>query len=78
MLSVLHSQYHACWCSRDFRSHNIPSLASEELINPCGAATMADDALVPSVTRPSLANSPLFSATEGRIASTQILSIEKL
>ena len=44
MLSVLHSQYHACWCSGDFRnqsistrgidsqSRNIPSPASEELI----------------------------------------------
>ena len=39
MLSVLHSQYHACWCSGDFRiqdvnrplSRNIPSPASEEL-----------------------------------------------
>ena len=46
MLSVLPSQYHACWCSGDFRSQginrhgtcidpkswNIPSSASEELI----------------------------------------------
>ena len=43
MLSVLHSQYRACWCSGDFRSQgisrhgidpksrNIPSPASEEL-----------------------------------------------
>ena len=42
MLSVLYSQYHACWCSGDFRSQgirhgmdpqsqNIPSPASEEL-----------------------------------------------
>ena len=43
VLSVLHSQYHACWCSGDFRrqgfsrygidpqSWNILSLASEEL-----------------------------------------------
>ena len=43
MLSVLHSQYHVCWCSGNFRSqcisrngiepqsHNIPSLVSEEL-----------------------------------------------
>ena len=43
MLSVLHSQYHACWCSGDFRSQgisrhdinpqkqNILSPASEEL-----------------------------------------------
>ena len=43
MLSVLYSQYHACWCPGDFRSQasadmvfdpqswNIPSLASEEL-----------------------------------------------
>ena len=23
MLSVLHSQYHACWCSGDFRSQGI-------------------------------------------------------
>ena len=45
MLSVLHSQFHACWCSGDFRSQgisrygidpqsqNIPSPASEELNN---------------------------------------------
>ena len=45
MLSVLHSQYHACWCSGDFRSQginrhgidpqsrDIPSPASEELID---------------------------------------------
>ena len=45
MLSVLHSQYHACWCSGDFESQgisrrgigqisrNIPSLASGELID---------------------------------------------
>ena len=44
MLSVLHSQYHACWCTGDFRSQcisrhgidpqseNIPSPASEEFI----------------------------------------------
>ena len=42
LLSVAHSQYHACWCSGDFRSMskhgidkhswNIPFLASEELI----------------------------------------------
>ena len=43
MLYVLHSQYHACWCTGDFRSQcisrhdidlqsrNIPSPASEEL-----------------------------------------------
>ena len=43
VLSVLHSQYHACWCSGDFRSQcisrhsidlkswNIPSPAAEEL-----------------------------------------------
>ena len=46
MLSVLHSQYHACWCSSNFRrqdismhgidtqSPNIPSPASEVLMNP--------------------------------------------
>ena len=45
MLSVLHSQYHASWCSDDFRSQsiswqgivplsqNIPSPASEEINN---------------------------------------------
>ena len=45
MLSALHKQYHACWCTGDFRSQgirghgigpqsrNIPSLASKELIN---------------------------------------------
>ena len=42
MLSVLYFQYHACWCTGDFRSQcisrhgidlwNIPSPASEELI----------------------------------------------
>ena len=44
MLFVLHSQYHACWCSGDFRSQcigsrginpqsqNIPSPASDELM----------------------------------------------
>ena len=47
MLSVLHSQYHACWCSGDFRSQrlnrrgidpqsrNILSPASEDLISVC-------------------------------------------
>ena len=45
MLSVLNSEYHACWCTGDFRSQgiirhgidpqsrNIPSLESEELIS---------------------------------------------
>ena len=45
MLSVLHSQYHACWCSGDFRSQgisrngidpqnlNVMSPALEELIH---------------------------------------------
>ena len=45
MLSVLHSQYQACWCFADFRSlsssmhaigtqsHTVPSPPSEELIN---------------------------------------------
>ena len=44
MLSILHNQYHACWCPGDFRSQgiskhgiepqcqNILSTASEELI----------------------------------------------
>ena len=44
MLPILYWQYHACWCSGDFRSksisrhgiepqsRNIPSPASEELI----------------------------------------------
>ena len=47
MLSVVHSQYHGCWCPGDFRSQgisrhgidplsrNIPSPASEELTTIC-------------------------------------------
>ena len=47
MLSVLHSQYHVCWCSGDCRSQgiskcvidpqsqNIPYQASEEFILMC-------------------------------------------
>ena len=52
MLSVLHSQYHACWCTGDFRSqcinrHGIdhqsriiPSPASEELIEEAPSQSM--------------------------------------
>ena len=60
MLSVLHSQYHACWCTGDFRSqcisrHGIdhqsriiPSPASEELMM---SAIATEPAVVGSTTQ---------------------------